>query len=373
MDNFDFIISCFNQYCFQDAKNNIEELEYYLTTNPVTQGNQIIDEFVYAIKNYSLENIDLPLFQAICAKTGKSQQETQEIIDKIIQWKSYGKEKIAPTKQFLKEIIANSIIQKGNRLYPNSPSEFLKFCKNAEFRTSDEDLIVTAQLGDVDINSIVAEDEGTIIPSYFDFINKAYSDGGYHLGEIVCYCSVPGSGKSLWALTECMNIAAMPPLPGRTERLKVGMFLLGDLSVKDQIVRGAAIYSGLPFREAKENLTGIFKSMCASFGDNFTIITAPAGDLSIDDVIEISKEKGFDVVAIDYDSNLKSSVSGTGNGESNMYSEFGDIYCKITRLTAMNKLVFVLSQPKTSVWDSESINMVSIGESSRKQHKIIVC
>ena len=34
MDNLDFILSLFNQYCFNDAKNNIESLEYYANVNP---------------------------------------------------------------------------------------------------------------------------------------------------------------------------------------------------------------------------------------------------------------------------------------------------------------------------------------------------
>ena len=39
MDNgsvFDLIFSCFNQYLFQDAKNNILDLQYYFQTNPQT-------------------------------------------------------------------------------------------------------------------------------------------------------------------------------------------------------------------------------------------------------------------------------------------------------------------------------------------------
>ena len=34
MENLDFILSLFNQYCFNDAKNNIESLEYYTSVNP---------------------------------------------------------------------------------------------------------------------------------------------------------------------------------------------------------------------------------------------------------------------------------------------------------------------------------------------------
>ena len=44
------VLSLFNQYLFQDAKNNIENLEYYFSTNPATQGNPFIGELIKAIK-----------------------------------------------------------------------------------------------------------------------------------------------------------------------------------------------------------------------------------------------------------------------------------------------------------------------------------
>ena len=68
MENLDFILSLFNQYCFNDAKNNIESLEYYTSVNPALSGNTLISSLLGAIKNYTFDSIDLPLFQSMyCA------------------------------------------------------------------------------------------------------------------------------------------------------------------------------------------------------------------------------------------------------------------------------------------------------------------
>ena len=41
MQNLDLVYALFNQYLFQDAKNNINALEYYFNCNPKTMGNQL--------------------------------------------------------------------------------------------------------------------------------------------------------------------------------------------------------------------------------------------------------------------------------------------------------------------------------------------
>lgn len=103
MDNgsvFDLIFSCFNQYLFQDAKNNILDLQYYFQTNPQTAGNGMVSQLVDAIKTYPLENIDEPLFRSILFRSQKTPQETQEVMNEIIKWKNIQKVKLNQPERF---------------------------------------------------------------------------------------------------------------------------------------------------------------------------------------------------------------------------------------------------------------------------------
>ena len=118
------VLSLFNQYLFQEAKNNIENLEYYFRTNPGTQGNPLIEELVNAIKTYSFESIGEPLFRSILMKCRKSETEIRQILDEVIKWKQYNKEEIKPAAKYLRDLVSASIITRANYLYkgdqPNS-------------------------------------------------------------------------------------------------------------------------------------------------------------------------------------------------------------------------------------------------------------
>ena len=64
MESLELLYSCFNQYVFQDAKNNIKDLEYYFETNPSTSNNPLVENLIKAIKTYDFETIGMPLFQS---------------------------------------------------------------------------------------------------------------------------------------------------------------------------------------------------------------------------------------------------------------------------------------------------------------------
>ena len=44
--NIDLVLSMFNQYLYQDCKNNIDDIQYYYMTNPNTMGNNLIDQLL---------------------------------------------------------------------------------------------------------------------------------------------------------------------------------------------------------------------------------------------------------------------------------------------------------------------------------------
>ena len=210
----------------------------------------------------------------------------------------------------------------------------------------------------IDINTIVAESDNSFIPSRYEWINQSFDPyPGYPKGMMAIVSSPPGTGKSLFLMSEAINFAC--------NGYKTLYIALGDLNMKDFIVRTGAMYSGLSFADTQRNIGAVYNSMCQMIGNNLEISINPAGKVSGDDIVDYVKSRGqyYEVVIIDYDSNTK----GVGEGDS-MYNEFGKLYETINELVLLGKLVFIASQPKVSSWSNPVIEMSDIGESSRKQH-----
>ena len=229
MDNgsvFDLIFSCFNQYLFQDAKNNILDLQYYFQTNPQTAGNGMVSQLVDAIKTYPLENIDEPLFRSILFRSQKTPQETQEVMNEIIKWKKYTKSQIEPARKILTDVIYSVNLQKANRLYSQNPEEYVKFVKNINVKTT-ADLDNFSEIGftQIDINSIIAEQAEGGVPRKFEWINNCFSCGAYEFGQLGLIAMPPGVGKSLLSMQEALNMSL--------QGYKVHYLALGDLKMKD--------------------------------------------------------------------------------------------------------------------------------------------
>lgn len=358
--NESLIFSLFNQYLFQEAKNNIESLEYYINTNPAVMGNTLISELVDAIKTYSFESIGEPLFRSILMKCRKSDNEAKQVLEEIVRWKKFNKEEIKPAAKYLKDIIAATIVAKANHLYSDSPSDYLKYLKNYNIKVSDQDVFASINFDQIDINSIIADSGDNVVSTNIPFLNNAFQPYcGLERGQLGIICAPPGVGKSL----EAMNLALWMASQGE----KVLFICLGDNNMKDFIVRMGSIALGIPFAEAYKNLSYVYNSLKNIVHDNLQVSINPAGVVSADEIVEKVRHDNPTVVFIDYDSNIKGACDGD-----NMYQSIGLIYNKFTELTLDGKLVFVCSQPKNGVWKSY-IGLRDIGESSRKQHACDFC
>lgn len=193
MENIELAYSLFNQYLYQEAKNNIDLIDYYFQTSPGTMGNKLIESLVDSVRKYPLESLDMPLFQSIMMKTGKSPAESQKIIGDIVRWKSFDKNQMAPAKQFLRDICASSLIQRANGMYQNSPSEFLKYLKQVDLKTDTSDVMSTADFDKIDINSMVADGLGIGYSSRYDWINCSFQPlNQYEAGQMVMVSMPPG-------------------------------------------------------------------------------------------------------------------------------------------------------------------------------------
>lgn len=360
MENLDLLYACFSQFAFSQAKENIRDLKYYFETSPATAGNPLVSELLRAIETYDLESIGLPLFQGILLKTSKTDEERREIIGKIIEYKKYTKEQMQPIKKLINEVVATVYLQKANRLYSDSPTEYINFLKSTNFKSTERDYLNSTNFKDIDMNTIIADGDKGILTSSFEFINSSFTEGGYKPGDIVVVSCCPGSGKSLIAETEALHMAI-------NEKVPVNMLVMGDLDMSSLVLRLAAIYTGLPFGQAKMHLNEIYNEMAKYIEDRLDIIIVPAGVITATDYVEyiLNSPKRYKAVFIDYDSNFK---SAGGDGDNSLYLEYGDIYNEITKLKDAGIVSFVLCQPKQAYWTEPSIPLNGLGESSRKGH-----
>lgn len=360
MNPLDLLLSFFNQYLYVEAKNNVNEIEYFYQTNPLTATNPLVGELINAIKTYDLDAIGSPLFKSILARANKSEAECKQILDEVIKWKSYNKEQIQPALKYLRDICASAIIKKAQRLYEESPSEYLKYLKNVNLKTSDLDTFSSVKFSEIDINTIVADSADNYISSHYDWINSTYAPyNGYPKGQMVIVCGAPGGGKSLFMMSEALHMAL--------SKRKVLYIALGDLNMRDFVVRLGAMYSGMSFADTTLNIGAVYDSMRKLLSDGYLEVSInPAGKVGGQDIVDYVNQRAgdFEVVMIDYDSNAK----GAASSDDSMYNSFGNLYEKLNEIVLAGKLVFVGSQIKVQAWDKEIVDMIDVGESSRKQH-----
>ena len=356
MNNFELLYSLFNQYLFTEAKNNILNIKYYFDTNPSTAGNPLVENMLAAIRDYEFEAIAFPLFQSIMMKCGKSEAESSNIMAEIMKWKGYSKEQMLPAKDFLEKVCAKVILDRIGKACEGSPIEYIKQIKKLDLQLSTPDIFSTTDFDKIDINSLVAEANNGFIPSHYSWINDTFAPyPGYEKGQIVIVCAAPGTGKSLFMMSEALHMAA-----AGKKVLYVGM---GDNKLKDFVIRLGAMYTGQTFGDTMRHIGDVYNSLRAVLRGNLKLSINPAGKVSADKIVEhVKANPDLEVVIVDYDSNMK------GVDGDNMYSSFGSVYEELTELTQLNKLVFIGSQTKTDSWDKEVINMRDVGESSRKQH-----
>jgi archaellum biogenesis ATPase FlaH len=355
MNNFELLYSLFNQYVFNQAKSNIDAVEYYYSTNPETQNSPLVGELLKAIRNYPLESIDLPLFKSIFSRCNKTAEESEQILKDIVKWKQYTKDQMIPAKQYLDDLAASSILRKASSMYKDSPSLYLKYCKNSTFQSSDTSVFTSTPISEIDINSLLADNPNDFIPSRYQWINNTFDPyPGYERGQMVLVSAAPGVGKTLWLMSEALGMASAG--------YKVLYISLGDNKMKDFIVRMSAIFTGDSFSNVHRNLLDSYKQLNAICGGNLEISINAANKVSAEDIVSLATAKKAEVVIVDYDGNLK----GVDVGE-NMYHTFGAVYATLNELVLQGKLLFIASQPVKAAWNAKVIEMQDIGESARKQ------
>ena len=191
---FDLVLAMFNQYLFQDCKNNIRDLKNLFKQNMATSGNKLIEDLLQGIEDYSFENIGMPFYDSVLAQAHLTPAEVQEIKNKIVQYKQLTPEQIEPCRKQIKNLIAKEYIDRADRLYKSQGDGvgFIEYIKNLEFKTSKVDS-VTERFDTFDINTIVSEVSLGGIPSKFDWINNTFQpECCYPKRGLMCVSQPPG-------------------------------------------------------------------------------------------------------------------------------------------------------------------------------------
>ena len=360
---FDLVLLMFNQYLFQDCKNHIQDLKALFKQNMATSGNKLIEDLLSGIETYTLDNIGMPFYDAVLSQGNLTPAEIADIKNRIIQYKMLTPEQIEPCRKQINNLLAKEYIDRANKMYQSQGDGvgFIDYIKNLNFKVTRVDS-VTERFDQFDINSIIAENADGGVPSKFDWINNTFQpECCYPKRGLMCVSMPPGTGKTLFCMQECLNMC----LNG----YKCHYLCMGDMNQSDFIVRMAAQYTGLPFYEIKKDIKRAYESLNAAIGQNLFVKITSAGELTVDEYIDDVKDKDYDVLFIDYDSNFKSNVA-----TDMMYLVYGDIYDKLSELSVKyNKLVFILAQPMKQSWSLSVIENDQIGESAKKIHVVDWC
>lgn len=352
------LLGCFNQNVFSDAKMNIHLLKLYYSQDAFSKGNSLITKLLHIIENYKFIDITESLFRSAFTSDGKSDQECNDLIDKIRTYKQYTKDQSKVFCDDLKKICYQAYITRAKNKYPEDSVGYIEELKKFVYKTNVSNNLIVKNYNELDITDLAQRYSGEGYKSAFEFINKSYTCGGYIPGQIVAVCAPPGSGKSLFVQNEVVNFM--------NQGKRVHMLTLGDLNEMDLAIRLTCMMAKKPKRVIESDILSYYSMYKSKFSNLLGMTVVPSGLVTGREYVDwmLQQIDDYDVLIIDYDSNFKKS-SG-----SSMYDEYGELYDAFTELTRAGKLVFVCTQPKIGYWKHEEIPLEGLGESSRKQHII---
>ena len=230
-------------------------------------------------------------------------------------------------------------------------------------------LIKPEPLGARDAQEVMESElgeSGRIFHSNYSIVRNATPYQGYMPGQVVMFCGKPGGGKSATMLEEeILNILMNP-------NINILHLALGDMTRTDFICRFTAVITQTEYAKVVINPSKYFTEDVRQAANCIDLVCLPSRGVSADEIVSFveNSEKYYDMVVIDYDSNVKTRSGDTEN----MYEAGGELYDKLTSIArpekGLSRLVFVASQPKTGYWDKEIIPLEGAGESSRKQHVV---
>ena len=349
--------SCFNQ----EVWNNLQSIKSSFPWNtPVAKKLISVTDDIPKLSTVTLTSVLSELMVKEELDVFLSMAEKYREIDDSSEISAITKSNF----DYYKKTLLNQILSK----YSDNPLKVIEEVKN-KIPSELASLIRPEPLGSRDAQDVMKSelgDTGRIFYSNYSVIRNATPYQGYMPGQLVMFCGKPGGGKSATMLEEeILNILMNP-------EIKILHMALGDMTRTDFICRFTAVITQTDYAKVVVDPAKYFTPDVREAANCIDLVCLPSRSVSADEIVAFveSSNKYYDMVVIDYDSNVK-----TKSGESeNMYEAGGELYDKLTSIArpekGLTRLVFVASQPKTGYCDNEIIPLEGAGESSRQQHVV---
>lgn len=251
---------------------------------------------------------------------------------------------------------------------------------------------ILAKLNHLDVNEEIVEDvtldniedcvdiyssknkEG--IKFFDERISDTLSSKAFDYGTINVVTAPPGNGKTMLIMNQGVYVAG--------ENKHTLHLAIGDLTRKQVILRFLAIITKIPIQQISMLSPEQFKQFIQKAKNKYATVfehlhckcIIPNAMTGVEIIKLIQKEQDklgihFDQVVVDYDGNIETSLSSSksvAKDKGSMYFDNADVYNNFAQFAKQNEtVVWILSQPKISYWNSEKIPLEGLNDSSKKQ------
>jgi hypothetical protein len=352
-NNITLLYGLFNQYVFSEAKMNIRYLKGYYRSRRLDESRPLIAKLLNLIENYSYNDLTESRFLLTFQEDGKSEDEAKAIYNKIADLKKYSKEQSSVFIDYLRNICYSTYIERCRVDYEEDPVKYAEAIKKLDYKSNYSDTLVAKNFSELDVTDLVDRYSSIGYKSRYQFINDAYSSGGYVPGQLVVIAAAPSVGKSLFLQSEIVNFVLQDK--------RVHYLVMGDLNELDIAIRMMCQISHKSQRAIESDIIGNFSLYKDLFKDNLSITCVPSGAVSAREYVDWVKQRidEWDILMVDYYGNFQK------DDERSMYNQGGDICDALTELTRLGKLVFMACQPNKSYYREEFLPYEALAESSR--------
>lgn len=208
-------------------------------------------------------------------------------------------------------------------------------------------------------------------------VSNTLSAKVFDYGTINVITAPPGNGKTMLIMNQGVYVASTGK---HTLHLAIG-----DLTRKQVIVRLLAIITKNSMQQISMLSADQFKQFLTKAKEKYStifshlhckcIIPNAMTGVEIIKLIESEQDRlgiHFDQVVVDYDGNIETSITSnkasSNKEKSSMYFENADVYNNFAQFAKQNEsVVWMLSQPKVQYWQTETIPLDGLNDSSKKQ------
>lgn len=351
----DTITSAFHESIIPEVKLNISELHDYFDQRGVT-FKCLLD----VIHDYDSNRITKAIIKnALTENANRSEEETDNIISRIVESRKMNPDEVDIIRGRLKEICYETATERA-RIQANGDTEkFAALVGSYKYKDLGLTDFVIRDISDLDTTTLTEKYLNNPVPSSFDFINQAFAGkSGYLQGSLGIVCGRPKSGKSMFLMQEAIYQAI--------HGYNVFYLALGDLNELDFIVRMAAIDAGVAIDVVYSDVETYRKKLIVHIkngGGSVSITVLPAGKLTPGELLTVStnrlKDK-YKTIMIDYDLNFLLDSD-------NQYERGGQLYDLLSQVkTETNALILVATQPNKAFWGEALLDDTCFIESSKK-------